>query len=249
MKSVRCLTLVVALLVLSTAMTAMAGEYLTKWSDWSSMDRERILHRVRCHKADPASHKYLWDIEVENHLPKAAKIGVALSFDGQLTPPMHGWVTWPVNAGGRHKFSGYLFAAGPNEPVQVWVKNFTAKAQAAQSSWKRYSVDTPKADSYEGRKFLGCGKEWLLGKVDVDWNAAQTWIRSLGDGWRTPTKAELIELFQQQGQNSPVGQNFVWAERRDQHSAWNFSFYYQEPRWRYLDDHSIYGRAVAVRNR
>ena len=99
----------------------------------------------------------------------------------------------------------------------------------------------------EGAGFKACKLEWKVGKADLDWNQTQEWVKSLGDDWRLPTKVELIALFAEKGQKSPIGQDFAWAEMRDAHSAWYFSFYFQEIRWSYLDDHSKYGRAVAVR--
>lgn len=99
----------------------------------------------------------------------------------------------------------------------------------------------------EGAEFKACKLEWKVGKADLDWNQSQEWVKSLGGDWRMPTKVELIALFAEKGQKSPIGQDFAWAEMRDAHSAWYFSFYFQEIRWSYLDDHSKYGRAVAVR--
>lgn len=99
----------------------------------------------------------------------------------------------------------------------------------------------------ENAVFTACKLEWKVGKADLDWNQTQEWIKGLGDDWRAPTKVDLIALFAEMGQKSPIGQDFVWAEARDAHSAWYFSFYFQEIRWSYFDDRSKYGRAVAVR--
>ncbi|MEW6709182.1 MAG: hypothetical protein AB1403_05100 [Candidatus Riflebacteria bacterium] len=110
-----------------------------------------------------------------------------------------------------------------------------------------FAEEAAKEPEKEGTVFTACKLEWKLGKVDLDWNQTQEWIKSLGEDWRTPTKVDLIALFAEQGQKSPLEQDFVWAEARDGHSAWYFSFYFQEIRWSYYDDHSKWGRAVAVR--
>lgn len=98
-----------------------------------------------------------------------------------------------------------------------------------------------------GTVFKACGLEWKVGAADLDWNQSQEWIKSLGDNWRAPTKVDLVKLYAEMGQKSPVGQDFIWAEARDGQSAWYFSYYFHEIRWSYYDDHSKYGRAAAVR--
>lgn len=111
-----------------------------------------------------------------------------------------------------------------------------------------FAAEAASPAGQEGAVFTACKLEWKVGKADLDWNQSQEWIKSLGDGWRAPTKVDLIALFAEMGQKSPIGQDFVWAEARDAHSAWYFSFYFQEIRWSYFDDHSRYGRVVAVRS-
>lgn len=110
-----------------------------------------------------------------------------------------------------------------------------------------FAAEAASPAGQEDAVFTACKLEWKVGKADLDWNQSQEWIKSLGDGWRAPTKVDLIALFAEMGQKSPIGQDFVWAEARDAHSAWYFSFYFQEIRWSYFDDHSRYGRVVAVR--
>lgn len=105
------------------------------------------------------------------------------------------------------------------------------------------AVDTEK----EGKVFTACKLEWKIGKNEINWTDAQNWIKGLGEDWRAPTKVDLIALFAEMGQKSPVSDDFVWAEERDGHSAWYFSFYFQEIRWSYKDDSSRWGRVVAVR--
>ncbi len=110
------------------------------------------------------------------------------------------------------------------------------------------AIAKEKIEVKAGTTFKACGLEWHVGKADLDWNQSQKWIKELGDNWRAPTKVDLIKLFAEKGQKSPFGQDFVWAEARDAHSAWYFSFYFQEIRWSYYDDSSKFGRAGAVRD-
>ncbi|MBF0546552.1 MAG: hypothetical protein HQM08_19050 [Candidatus Riflebacteria bacterium] len=126
-----------------------------------------------------------------------------------------------------------------------------AATQPAKDKVTDTQVQAPaaKAEDPEGKTFEGAGKEWMVGKVDLDWNAAQTWIKSLGSNWQTPTKDDLEKLFKEVGQKCPIGQDNVWTEQKDKQSAWQFSFYYREVRWAYLDDHGRYGRSVAVRTK
>ena len=238
--------LFVVVLVLFSGMTCFAGEYLAKWTDWAKMDQYNVQYRIRCHKQDTVRDTYLWDIEVENNMLTASKIAVALTRTNGDVLPDKDWLTWPIFVGSRHKFTDYRCKAGPGEKVRVLLRNLSAEKTASQKSWKRYG-QTKSNNAKEEKTFLGCGKEWLVGPTDLDWNQAQAWITKLGKGWRAPTKAELVELFDELGQNSPIGQDYVWAEAKDEHSAWHYSFYYREVRWGYFDDHSAYGRSVAVR--
>ncbi|NLF98008.1 MAG: DUF1566 domain-containing protein [Candidatus Riflebacteria bacterium] len=123
--------------------------------------------------------------------------------------------------------------------VFLIVSLFSGSAFAADAA-------QPPADP-TGTVFKACGLEWKVGATDLDWNQTQEWIKSLGDNWRAPTKVDLIKLYAEMGQKSPIGMDFIWAEARDAHSAWYFSFYFQDIRWSYFDDRSKYGRAAAVR--
>ena len=72
--------------------------------------------------------------------------------------------------------------------------------------------------------FNACGKEWKIVKSGVGWKEAQTLIKKLGNGWRTPTFAELKVLYRKVGKKSPIRDSFVWAESNDSLSAWGFQF-------------------------
>lgn len=237
----------VVALVLVSAVACLAGGHLSKWDDWSKVDQNGISFRARCHKLDEVTKKYVWHIEVENRSEMASKIGVAVTAAGENTPPVRGWCTWPVSKGARHLFPEVLSTTGPEQKVRVWLRNFSAEEAAAGVPTKVSVTRAAKADPTDGTVFTACGKEWMVGKADVDWTQTQAWINGLGGGWRAPTRAELEALFAEVGQKCPIGQDYVWAEKKDEHSAWHFSFYYREVRWGYFDDHSRYGRAVAVR--
>ena len=99
-----------------------------------------------------------------------------------------------------------------------------------------------------GKIFPACGKVWQLGRNTIDWNDTQTWVNSLGDGWRTPTKAELKELYNEVGKTSPIKEDWVWAESRDSSSAWFVDFRYADSvGWNYRILRG--NRALAVRSR
>ncbi len=247
MKCSRAVVTLVVAQILISVVTCFAGEYLSKWNDWTKMDDFNVYYRVRCHKLDEISKKYAWDVEVENRMDTAAKIGVVLTKAGE-SAPSKGLYTWPVSNGGRHVFSNCLCESGPGEKVAVWLRNFTSdRTLPTVSTLKETKISLGNNDSATGKTFKAAGKEWMVGKVDIDWTATQDWIKGLGSGWRAPTKDELQELFNEVGQKCPIGEDFVWAEARDANSAWHFSFYYRETRWGYFDDHSRYGRGVAIR--
>lgn len=242
------MTSVVALFLLS-AVSCFAGEYLSNWDAWSRTDDGNFAYRVRCHKMDQVTKNYLWNVEVENRMDSGCNLGVVLTKDGATAAPAKGWATWPVAGGGRHTFADCVCDAGPGQKIQVWLRNSSSGQSAPfQTGVSKVSQSVAKADPVLGKIFTASGKEWLVGKADIDWTTTQTWINGLGNGWRAPTKDELQELFNEVGQKCPLGQDYVWAEKRDAHSAWHFSFYYREVRWGYFDDHSRYGRGVATRS-
>lgn len=70
----------------------------------------------------------------------------------------------------------------------------------------------------EESSFTACGKVWRIGQDNINWNETQSWIKSLGDGWRTPTKAELHKLRSELWQHSPI--SHAWGEASDLSSAW-----------------------------
>ncbi len=238
------LSVLVGLVLLSSV--AFAGGFLTGWDDWKKSPDGSFSYRVRCEKMNEATKMYSWSVEVENNQHTGSNVGVALSKAGETAAPAKGWLTWPINGGGRHVFTGMACSVGPKEKIQVWFKTSNV-AKPAAARIHKVSEKAPQAEKAKGKTFTACGKEWMLGKNDIDWTATQKWIESLGNGWRAPTRDELVALFKEVGKTSPIGQDYIWAEKRDAHSAWHFSFYYNEVRWGYFDDHSRYGRAVAVR--
>ncbi|MFZ2959374.1 MAG: DUF1566 domain-containing protein [Candidatus Ozemobacteraceae bacterium] len=80
------------------------------------------------------------------------------------------------------------------------------------------------------------GLRWLEGpNKATSWDAAQSWITTLGPEWRTPTRAEVKTLFIKGAGDGacrnmvrvfrfPAAVSSIWAERRDSASAWEVSF-------------------------
>ncbi|MBU1105362.1 MAG: hypothetical protein KKB51_01740 [Candidatus Riflebacteria bacterium] len=243
MKRFLGLFICVVLLVTGFAVTGHAGTDLGRWTDWVRVDKLNLEYRVRCNGLGEGSNKYIWDVEVKNKSAIAAKFGASLTSSDLTTEPEKGWLTWPISGHRTHKFAGFRSDVAPGQKVQVWLKNLSSEKQDATNTFQSVA----NMDALNGKIFTACNMEWMIGKADIDWTQTQAWIKTLNNGWRAPTKAELIGLFNEVDQKSPIGQDYVWAEARDAHSAWHFSFYYREARWSYFDDHSRYGRAVAVR--
>ncbi len=76
----------------------------------------------------------------------------------------------------------------------------------------------------EDLPFKADGKEWLVGKQGINWNETQSWINSLGGGWRAPTRAELKSLYNAVGRDSPICSEAVWAEKKDSSYGWRIMF-------------------------
>lgn len=112
--------------------------------------------------------------------------------------------------------------------------------------------------------------KWMEGPDKaMNWNEAQEWIKNLGDRWRTPSIAELKDLFLANSRragdtNSSDAKGllylcldsafqvnkrcWVWADFRDSSSAWIFSFYDGQKNW-YSRDYSYWNhRAFAIRS-
>lgn len=101
------------------------------------------------------------------------------------------------------------------------------------------------------------GLEWLVGpNRTTTYNEAVAWVESRapwGGNWRMPTREELKTLYQPGIVTRHINPSFkttgwwVWAEHRDDSSAWAFDFYYGNedyiPR-----THSVYTRVFAVRS-
>ncbi|EKD82479.1 MAG: hypothetical protein ACD_39C01272G0001 [uncultured bacterium] len=237
------LLLSVALLVVVSAVAGHAGTDIGRWTDWVKADKLNLEYRVRCNGLGEQPNVYFWDVEVSNKSADTAKFGVNLTPTGLDVEPEAGWRTWPIGGNRGHKFVGFRSEAAPGQKVKIWLKNLSSDKKDVVTGYQTAG----KLDSVEGTVFNALNMTWMVGKADLDWNQTQEWIKSLGLGWRSPTKDELVMLFKEVDQKSPLGQDYVWAEPRDAHSAWHFSFYYREVRWSYFDDHSRYGRGVAVR--
>ncbi len=98
---------------------------------------------------------------------------------------------------------------------------------ATQSAFSGQSQRVAQVDRITGKIFNADGKEWHVGPYNITWNETQKWIKSLGDGWRTPTLAEMESLYFAEGHQSPLGNRWtVWAERKSSSSAWTIHFRY-----------------------
>ncbi|MFZ2955348.1 MAG: DUF1566 domain-containing protein [Candidatus Ozemobacteraceae bacterium] len=86
------------------------------------------------------------------------------------------------------------------------------------------------------------GLQWKEGPdLDITWQETQTWIKNLGNGWRTPTREDLKGIFiaktNRQSKDTwsdmrPLhldpaflqDKGCVWAEWKNPTYAWTFSF-------------------------
>ena len=117
------------------------------------------------------------------------------------------------------------------------------------------------------------GLQWKEGPDKAtNWNEAQEWIKSLGDGWRTPTRVELIGLYietsQRLGSDNGIktcpldsrrlklDSRFqsdkayaIWAESKDETSAWYVSTTYGKEMYNTRDYSAWRYRALSVRSK
>ncbi|MBF0502453.1 MAG: DUF1566 domain-containing protein [Candidatus Riflebacteria bacterium] len=111
------------------------------------------------------------------------------------------------------------------------------------------------------------GLEWLEGPDrPTDWDQSQAWINGLGNGWRTPTRAELRGIYiadsNRQGRPSqgrgpwPLRLDpafrlncayWTWAEARDASSAWALEFGSGDGMWNIREMTNWNFRGFAVR--
>ncbi|MBF0546538.1 MAG: DUF1566 domain-containing protein [Candidatus Riflebacteria bacterium] len=103
------------------------------------------------------------------------------------------------------------------------------------------------------------GLKWLEGpNKATSWVSAQNWIKSLGNGWRTPTRINLKTLYIKGAGGGACGNmskafHFpkkvwnIWAESRDSSTAWEFSFGKGVDCWENINLPFAHGnRALAV---
>lgn len=116
--------------------------------------------------------------------------------------------------------------------------------------------------------------QWLEGPDrTMNWIEAQAWISSLGDGWRSPTRAELSGIYISDSvRRGGIGGTWpfitgkfllrldpafhlntaywVWAESRTASTAWAIQFYDGHEVWVSLEfGNNWFDRAFAVRSR
>jgi hypothetical protein len=135
---------------------------------------------------------------------------------------------WPVSVRGAGPFSDETI-----DDVQAVV----AEAESAKN-----------IENSDRKAFTSCGLEWKRGPNDLEWDEAQMWINELGDGWRTPTVAELKALHSEVGHKSPLNDLRVWADQKSSEKAYTFSFSDGYP-WattRYRNNSTLW--VVAVRS-
>ncbi len=71
-----------------------------------------------------------------------------------------------------------------------------------------FSRSTATTQPFPGQSFSAIGKEWKVWKNNVKWTETSSWIKGLGNGWRTPRISELKKL-----QKARKGINaYFWAE-------------------------------------
>ncbi len=103
------------------------------------------------------------------------------------------------------------------------------------------------SDQYTGKTFKAIGKEWRVEQYNISWTETQSWISSLGDGWRAPTYVELKALYDSVGMTSAIGNDVVWGEQNDSKTAWRIDFRNGEETSLPIAFRSFFTRAVAVR--
>ncbi|MBF0501347.1 MAG: hypothetical protein HQM09_14500 [Candidatus Riflebacteria bacterium] len=156
--------------------------------------------------------------------------------------------TPPVREG-----SPTVTSANVNSPVQTEVER---KQQEAAPATRQNSqdvsaeqpakpIETANAAGFE--TYVACGKAWLVGRSNINWDETQSWAKGLGGGWRTPTKAEFKELFKAVGEVKPFRSGWFWAELKNPDSAWCFD--YRDGTWWRNDRNQRHQsiQAVAVR--
>lgn len=74
-----------------------------------------------------------------------------------------------------------------------YLKESQPVIKPSNTSSKSPGEDKTNAKNPLGTTFVGCGKAWQIGP-DGNGAKAEAWVESLGDGWRTPTMAEVLEL-------------------------------------------------------
>ena len=85
--------------------------------------------------------------------------------------------------------------------------------------------------------------EWGMAKENVNWDKAKEWCESLGDGWRMPTRGELMLAYEKK----VGGFSFYhyWSSSEySSYNAWvqNFNYGFQ-----YYGNKNYYGQVRAVR--
>lgn len=130
-------------------------------------------------------------------------------------------------------------------PVEV------QKTLPAKQAKNEIDYVKPEEDNYKqspGGVFNACGKNWHLGSGNVSWSETQVKIRNLADGWKTPSRKELQELYGAIGANHEImGKNMVWADFKDASSAWCFDFSSGREDSKSSDFRNSRLRALAVR--
>lgn len=107
-----------------------------------------------------------------------------------------------------------------------------------RSKLLREKPNVPHSDKITGRTLVSLNKDWKVGQFNITWPEAQAWIKSLGQGWRAPTRAELKDLFYKGlelkrhhykmpnfgAKPSPIGTDSFLAESRSDSTAFAFDF-------------------------
>ncbi|MBF0502028.1 MAG: hypothetical protein HQM09_17950 [Candidatus Riflebacteria bacterium] len=134
-------------------------------------------------------------------------------------------------------------------PVAATIPQGSSSHEIRKQSEAGKRAPEENAAKVQGNIFQAGKKEWSVGRNNISWDETQAWSNGLGDGWHTPTKAELKQLFDEVGKKSAIGKDFGWAEARDASSAWTFCFKNGVEKWQARNYSNRNLRALAVRSR
>ncbi|MBF0544559.1 MAG: DUF1566 domain-containing protein [Candidatus Riflebacteria bacterium] len=139
-------------------------------------------------------------------------------------------------------------------------KNFQARSKAISVLEKYMALAGKDCPNYKPamelykelgnmESFKACGLEWKFLQANVTWDDAQSLIKSLGTGWRGPTREELKKLYVEVENQGPLKDGWAWSgELKDPSTAWYFGFNFGKENCYYRGFSTTLCFAVAVRS-